>query len=438
MLKIYEDSINYTCQVIKLPNKVEVPGLNNLCKVSIFGNDCLIGVDSDPEELYLFFPAECKIDDDFLKSNNLYRHSELNNDKTKTGFFENNGRVRSVKFKGVVSTGFICPLSFLWNVTSKSGMAILGLNPGDEFNSIANINICSKYYKKLPSTPQEKRERKTEDFIDGKMAPQHFDTSHLLKNCNNLNLDDYIAVTYKLHGTSARYFNTLVKRKLSLLERLCKFIGVKVQKEEYKLVCGSRKVIKSVDFKAIDDKNHWYKTGDLWTEVGVNYFRDNLNHGEAVYCEIIGKTYGGEAIQSGYTYGLNLPEIYIYRISNINSQGIEVDLSYQQMKERAVQLGIKTCPELFYGTLEQFILKHIGMNDPHTTEEMLNQIFHNYPELLEKPSILDCSVIEEGFCIRIDKYPKPNIYKIKSKKFLEFETKQIDKKITNIEDDQST
>lgn len=47
MVKIYEDSINYTCQVIKLPNKVEVPGLNNLCKVSIFGNDCLIGVDSD-------------------------------------------------------------------------------------------------------------------------------------------------------------------------------------------------------------------------------------------------------------------------------------------------------------------------------------------------------------------------------------------------------
>lgn len=291
--------------------------------------------------------------------------------------------------------------------------------------------------------PKIEKDRKIIDFIDGKMAPQHFDTSHLLKNCNNLNLDDYIAVTYKLHGTSARYFNTLVKRKLSLLERFCKFLGIKVQTEEYKLVCGSRKVIKSVDFKAIDDKNHWYKTGDLWTEVGVNYFRDKLNHGEAVYCEIIGKTYGGEAIQSGYTYGLNLPEIYIYRISNINSQGIEVDLSYQQMKERAVQLGIKVCPEYFYGKLVDFIAKHISFVKrtylEYGLEAILNKIFfeNGYKTpLLEQPSILDCSVVEEGFCIRIDKYPKPEIYKIKSKKFLEHETKMVDKEVVDIESDQ--
>jgi hypothetical protein len=69
------------------------------------------------------------------------------------------------------------------------------------FNSIANINICSKYYNKLPEVPQTKKDRKIIDFIDDIMAPQHFDTEHLLKNCHRLKLDDYIAVTYKLHGT---------------------------------------------------------------------------------------------------------------------------------------------------------------------------------------------------------------------------------------------
>lgn len=469
MLKIYEDSINYTCQVIKLPNKVEVPGLNNLCKVSIFGNDCLIGADSDPEGLYLFFPAECKIDSEFLSANNLYINSELNRDKTKKGFFEDNGRVKALKFKGIICTGFICPISFLSflsdnkisyrggfldlsnnggfetkSFTIKVNDSVVSLVAGDEFNSIANINICSKYYNKLPEVPQTKKDRKIIDFIDDIMAPQHFDTEHLLKNCHRLKLDDYIAVTYKLHGTSARYFNTLVKRKLSLLERVCQFFGVKVQTEEYKVICGSRKALKSMNFETFEGKNHYYSE-DLWSKVGKEYFEGKLNHGEAVYAEVIGRDYTGAAIQHGYTYRLDKPKVYIYRISNINSQGIEVDLSYSQMKERAIQLGLDICPEYFYGKLVDFIGKHISFPErtslEYGLETVLNKIFfeNGYKTpLLEQPSILDSSVVEEGFCIRIDKYPKPNIYKIKSKLFLSYETGQKDKEITNIEDDQST
>lgn len=433
-LKIYEDSLNYTCQVIKLPPIQKVAGLDKLVKVTYQGNDCLIGSDSDPDELHLFFPAECKIDDKFLSTNNLYRHSELNKDKSQKGFFEDNGRVRSLKFKGIISTGFIIPISSLRGCIRLSEWEF---NPGDEFNSIGDINICSKYYKKI-RVPGIKPTRKVE-LVDGRMAPEHFSTSHLLKNCDKLNLDDYIAVTYKLHGTSARYFNTLVKRKLSLLERLSKLFGVKVQKEEYKMVCGSRKVIKSVDLKTLDNKNHWYESGDLWTKVGEEYFKEKLNHGETVYCEIIGKTLEGEAIQGGYTYGLNKPEVFVYRISNINTQGIEVDLHYSQLHDRCRQLGLNTCPELFYGKLGEFIerqyknFNYFGdLSDP--LENLLSNIFYN--RLLEKPSILDNSVIEEGYCIRVDKYPKPDIYKIKSKKFLEHETKMIDKEIKDIESDE--
>lgn len=435
-LKIYEDSKNYTCQVIKLPVIQEVKGLDNLVKVSHQGNDCLIGKDSNPSELYLFFPAECKIDAKFLSSNNLYRHSELNELKNKSGFFGDNGRVRSVKFKGIISTGFICPIDFLDYLHVEHKMIVPDLELGFEFNSINGINICSKYYKKSSGTPQAKRERKVNDFIDGRMAPQHFDTSHLLKNCDKLSLDDYIAVTYKLHGTSARYYNTLVKRKLSLLERFCKFIGVKVQTEDYCDVAASRRVVLSIDYETLPNKNHYYGH-DIHSKVGKDHFQGKLNKGEAVYCEIIGlDTVKNKAVQHGYSYGLNKEEVYIYRISNINPQGIEVDLSYEQMKLRAIQLGVETCPELFYGKLENFLQENHAIAGANSMqlEDLLNNVFYN--DLLEQPSILDKSVIEEGFCIRIDKYPKPEIYKIKAKSFLAHETKMNDRGVEDIESEQ--
>ena len=112
-LEIIKGSENYTCQVIKLPNKIPVKGLDNLVEVNYQGNSCLVGKDSDENLPYLFFPAECKISKDFLSANNLFRHNNLNSDDTKKGFFEDSCRVKAVKFKGVISSGFVIPLSSL-------------------------------------------------------------------------------------------------------------------------------------------------------------------------------------------------------------------------------------------------------------------------------------------------------------------------------------
>lgn len=441
MLKIYEDSINYTCQVIKLPVKIPVQGLDNLVQVTHQGNTCLVSKDTPEDGLYLFFPAECQISHEFLSANNLYRHQELNLDKTQKGFFEDNRRVKCIKFKGVISSGFVCPLEFLKKFNNfNNGKTYVILKVGDEFNEFNNIEICKKFVRKIAKERGMKNPRasKIDNLVDSCMAPEHPDTSHLLKNTHKLQLDDYIAVTYKLHGTSARYYNTLVKRKLSLLERVCKFLGGKVQKTVYELVCASRRCLKSIGLEELPNKNHFYTSGDLWSEVGKEFFEGKLNQGEAVYCEIIGKTYTGEAIQSGYSYGFEKPEVYVYRISNINPQGIEVDLSYIQMKERCTQLGLQYCQELFYGKLIDFFFKYKEKVQfdgyPGSQEELFNEIFYNI--LLEKPSILDNSVIEEGFCIRKDTCNKPEIFKIKSKLFLLHEGKIADKEINNIEDEQ--
>jgi hypothetical protein len=440
-LKVYDDSKNYTCQVIKLPTKVGVNGLDNLVEVNYQGNSCLINKDSPEDQLYLFFPAECKICDTFLSCNDLYRHHEYNQSfiqdgVEKKGFFEDNGRVKSIKFKGIISTGFVIPISSLGCLTN----GYTDLKVGDEFNQIDGIEVCEKYRKhrnKLKGMSNPKT-RVIDEIVDSRMAPEHPDTGHLLKNLHKIGDKDTLHITYKLHGTSARYYNTLVKRKLSLIERLCKFLGGKVQEEAYDYVTASRRVIKGVGFETLPNKNHYFTSGDLWSEVGKEFFEGKLNEGEAVYCEIIGKTYTGEAIQNGYSYQFEKPMVYVYRIANINHKGIEIDLPYDQMIIRADQLSLKVCPHFFTGTIGELISRYfpsVGRNDANFSD-IVDKVFNE--RLLDKPSILDGSVTEEGFCIRIDKYPKPEIFKIKSKLFLLHEGAQLDKaEVVDIEEEQS-
>jgi hypothetical protein len=432
ILKIYDDSKNYTCQVIKLPVKVPVKGLDNLVEVNHQGNSCLVGKDSDSEGLYLFFPAECQISHDFLHANNLYRHETLNQDPTQKGFFEDNRRVKAIKFKGVISSGFIIPITSLPQPCS--------VKIGDEFNEIDGYEVCRKYVRKRNQGTGSFGNPKVgtiDKIVDRKNVPEHPDTGHLMRNLHKFTLDTPIVVSYKLHGTSARTYNTLVKRKLPWMDRFAKLLGVKVVEEHYDNVVCSRRQVKSVGFEELPNKNHFFTSGDLWSEWAKNNLEGKLNKGESIYYELVGKTYTGEEIQGGYSYGFNDPVCFIYRIANINPQGIEVDLTWSQMEQRAKQLGLETAPTLFRGTFGQFIESFDNGQTYVDFEEPMTRIFYN--KLLEKPSIFDNSVVEEGFCVRIDNsYPKAETFKIKSKKFLEHETKALDKELVNMEEEQQS
>ena len=439
-MEILDNSKNYTCQIIKLPPKLPIKGFDNLVEISIQGNSCLVNKDYDEKCLYLFFPVESVISHEFLSNNNLYRCCELNKDKTKRGFFEDNKRVKAIKFKGVISSGFVIPIHSL----SYLNVNIDKLEVGSEFNLLQGNLICHKFVKKqsnLRTHEGNKKQKLIDEMIDKKLVPEHFNTDHFLKHIDKINWNDNIVITHKLHGTSARYFNTLVKRKLSVFEKIVKFLGVKVQEEEYAHICASRRIVKSVDSEKKNNKNYFDNSSDLWSIVGKEYFSGKLFKGEAVYCEIVGKTYTGENIQHGYTYGLNQPKVYVYRITNINPQGIEIDLPYEHMKKRSQQLGLEFCPEFYVGTFVDFVSKYIENSkrfiiDDTKKQEYIKDIFYN--KLLEKPSILDDSVVEEGFCIRKDLYPKCEIFKIKSRQFLLHESAvNNDECVVNIEDEQS-
>ena len=432
-LSIQKGSENYTAQVIALPPKVPIEGLDNLVQVTYLGNNCLVQKNYNPAAIYLFFPAGAVLDQQLLSNNNLFRHSQNNLDNSKKGFFDDSGRVKALKLRGIISTGFIMPAASLGYMIDPSELKI-----GDSFTDINGKAICRKYVRPqrgFNSGGNKDHKFDIETLVDPKFAPEHSDTAQLMKNAARLYPTSWVTITHKLHGTSIRVFHTRTKRKLNLAERLFKCLGAKIQEQKYSYLVGSRKVIKSKDFRSIN--NYKFFKDDLWSQVARKNLEGKLYKGEAVYGEIVGSDYSGCAIQKGYSYGLPLPKLYIYRITQINGEGIEVDLSWQQLKQRASQLGIDIVPELYTGRLDHLLDSHgisIQQSDVEPNlQPALENLFYN--KLLDKPSILDQLVIEEGFVLRLDTYPKVTAYKIKSPRFQLHETVLQDADIADMEED---
>ena len=442
-LKIYEDSKNYTAQIIRLRNVQKLEGLDNLVGASIQGNLALISKDYPLDELYIFFPSGCVLSEDFLSTNNLYREPTLNLDQTKKEFFEPNSRTKALKFRGHKSTALLCPLSYL----STLDVDITRLSEGDEFNEIEGNFICRKYIVPVRGVQGPgKKVKLLDDIIDSRHMPEHMDTDMLLKYLSHIDLHDHVVITTKLHGTSARVGYTLTKRRLSLLEKIVKLFGCKIQTDEYKYVVGSHHVIKSVEFETLKGKQHFY-SDDLWTKVSDEFFKNKLLKGEIVYYEIIGKDYEQKEIQKDYAYGLEKPDVYVYRISYINVDGVEIDLSWKQVKARCNEMGVKYVPEIFVGTVYEYFVKElrrIHWSNDFTLDDEWEDFDDKWREYfekvikdtyLDKPSYLDKNVIEEGICLRKEQYPRPKIYKVKAPLFYIHEGVLIDKQISNIEEE---
>lgn len=425
-LKIYDDSKNYTAVIVKLTNTFSLPGLDKLVGVSVFGNTCIVPKDYDLNQLYVFFPAETQLSAQYLAENNLYRNSNYNEDITQKGYFDDNGRVKALKLKGNVSTGVVMPVSSLYRL--ETGSVLLG----DEFNELNGVFICKKYIvpRKTAGTGTPKTNKVLDSVIDSKLFPQHIDTEHLLKNLDRINLTDNVVISIKLHGTSARVAHTLTKRQLKWKERWAKRFGVPVVEEEYNYVVGSRKVVKSVAFNELKNKKHYYQE-DLWTKVAKENFQGKLHQGEAIYYEIIGKDFTGAEIQKGYSYKKDTPSVYIYRITNINPKGVEVDLTWNHLCKRAEELGVKTVPTIFVGNFIDYLKSYGFSTCASNSNEFIERLLKY--QFMDKPAQFDDSVIEEGICLRVETYPRPRTYKLKSPKFLLHEGAMADKLVSDVE-----
>lgn len=416
---------NYAAVIVKIERLVPLVSdgaskldCDNVVGAPLLGYQAIVSKDTEIGTIGVVFTAETQLSEKFTKENNLFRHSELNKDKDKAGYIEDNRRVKAMKFRGHQSDALFMPLDSL-NFTKAN---LDEFEIGDTFDVLGGEEICQKYeVKRNTVTRIEKNKHKVFKRVEEKFLPEHYDSDNYFRNSSAIAPHRQIIVTQKLHGTSVRIGNTIVKRQLTLIDKIAKFLGAHVMETEFDHVYGSRKVIKD-----INNPNHvHYYDEDIWTEAGKK-IDDVVPENFVLYGELIGYTPGGGEIQSRYTY--NLPhgenELYIYRVAMVNAQGVIVDLAWDLVKEFCNDRGLKHVPELWRGLHADF-----------KAEDWLNTNYHDvlhggYSQAVPLSADSPC---DEGVCIRVDGIA-PYVLKAKSPDFLQMESANLDKGIVDTEE----
>jgi len=410
---------NYAATIVRIDSLHPLENSDNLIGTPLLGMQAVVSKDTEVGTIGVVFVAETQLSEEYTARNNLFRHHEFNEDKDKTGFIEDNRRVKAIKLRGSNSNALFMPLSSL----AYTKVDLSEFKIGDAFEELNGYEICKKYQVKSKSYPtHEKNKHKVFTRVDERMFPRHYDTDQYYRVLDTFKPYTEIIVTQKLHGTLLRFSNIPVKRKLSLAEKWVSKLGVKVQQEEYAHIYGSNRVIKDANN---NNQRHFYEH-DIWTEAAKR-FDDMIPENFVVYGELIGWTPDGAPIQKNYTYHVPHPtnELYVYRVAQINGQGIMTDLSWDQLKEFCRDRGMKHVPELWRG-------KHQDFSPEEWLDTNYSEKLHGgYPQAVPLDKESPC---EEGICIRVEGLA-PYIAKLKSPEFFAHETKMMDEEVLDIEEE---
>jgi hypothetical protein len=415
--------VNYSATIVNVDRLVELEGADRMYGVPFFGMQALVSKTSVCHgQLGVLFPTECQLSEDYCRENNLYSNNELNANKEIKGYIGSNRRVRAIKLRGHNSNCLFMPLKSLEAI----GINVHQLKAGDTFNSIDGIEVCKKYIIKEYHLKSKgpKISNKKESRAIPKLIPEHIDTENWWRNEYKIDMAETIIVTQKLHGTSVRLAHQLCNRRLSLFERILLKLGVKVETLEYDYFAGSRRVIKDSKCRSYKDKDHYY-TEDIYNRA-LNRFKDSIPKGYVVYGELVGWI-GDSEIQKNYNYRIERGdfELYVYRVAQINPDGLSVDLSWEQVKRFCNESGIKHVPEIFVGEKRDF-----------NVDIFMDVNFIKDLGLKQCVPLAEESPCDEGLAIRVEDIT-PFILKAKSPMFLGHETKMLDSDKVDIESQES-
>lgn len=431
---------NYSATVVRISNLRPHTNADRLICTNIFDNNVIVGKETKIGDLGLFFPLESQIGLEFAQANDLIRRKDENG-KSVGGMFDANRRVRAQTFRGEKSMGFWIPIESIQNLSKIVNIDAWPVE-GDEIEKIGDLIISQKYVVQPHRTPGSGRKegrKPRESRIIPDQFRFHFDTAQLGKNIHKLSPTDLITITWKLHGTSAIAAHVLVKRSLSWFEKLLdKLRLITPENRMYDYVYASRKVVKN-EFQ--ETKDHYYGH-DLWSEVGKEHFGGKLHTGETVYYEIVGYTKDGGYIQKDFDYGCWIApmatdppqhKVFVYRITQTAVDGSVTELQWNQVKERCTELGVEYVPEIYYGKAEE--LFPFLRRENHWNENFLSALKGVWVRDQDSQFCVN-KVPEEGICVRKEG-PNIEVYKLKSFRFLEYETKSLDKGEVDIETEQS-
>jgi hypothetical protein len=425
---------NYCAIVTKVETFVDLSNCDNVKHAVIFGYRVVVSKDTEAGTVGLFFPAETALSAEFLSNNNLYRKPEFGNvNPEKAGFFEQHGRVKTMKFRGHRSEGFWIPLTSL----EFLGVPLSEFEIGSEFDEVNGVEICRKYVTRNTRTPGQPNTKKATKKLADRIAAEqfrfHYDTANLRRNSHKIFSENTISISEKWHGTSIIVSNLLINKELSWFEKVARFVGIPVVEKEYGIVWSSRKVVKGVSEWTNNSAGSYYSS-DIYSVV-KDEVKDRLPKGFTLYGEIVGFTPDGGNIQGGYYYGCvpNQHKFVVYRVTFTNVDGKVVELSWPQMIEFCQSWGFETVPTVFYGKASE-LLPNTFSDVRDWQEAFVTFLEETYVD--GKKCWFNEKLPAEGIVIRKDRLEQAEAYKLKSFEFLKKESEDLDKGVADMESEE--
>lgn len=438
---------NYSATVIKVPKVRKAENSDNLYIVDALGITAI--VDSSwvarEGELAILFPAEVQLSHEFAAANGLYRQSlELNTSRNDAGYLEPNRRVRAIKLRGNISNGLVMPITSLNRTVNNLSYEKAFFTEGDVFDTLDGAEICRKYVvpvKESQATNRaDKKKAKAFKRVDTTYLPEHYDTGQWLREQHTVEPHEELIITQKLHGTSVRLANTVVKRQLTKRERFArKFLGAEIAEHTYDLVAGSRKAIKDPNNP---NQDHFYGE-DIWTDA-LKVFGDKIPKNHIVYGELVGYTPSGNPIQKGHTYegvkpfydcASNAYELYVYRVAVITEDAELIDMTWDQVRYFCERHGLKHAPELDRMPKAVFDVMDFNEKNFWEVQQDSKQMFDYLTPYTDEPVRLSEGGTgkDEGIAIRVDRGSGVELFKFKNKSHYEWETKELDTGVADLE-----
>lgn len=414
--------MNNSAIIVEIKEIVSIPQANSLVMVKLFGTQVLTSKDVKEGDLMIYFDSNLKLSEEYLSNNNLYRDASLNKDPQKTGYFDNNGRVRAIKLLGEFSDGILMPIQSL-DYTGIIDYTIL--KPGYQFQEYANYKICKKYIPQVNAvrnsdSKKSKNKPKRTKKVSSPMFVEHLDTDQFFKNSHKVPANTICYIIEKTHGTSGRIGNMLVDTSLEhgwFKRTIMRLFNL--QSFEYRYIHGSRRVTLN-----LNPKNYQPYHDPSMREEILKSVEGKLPKGVEIYFEIYGYEPNGKHIQSGFSYGCK-PGYYgvkLYRVTMNNQDGDVVDYSPEAVQILAEQLGFN----------QMYIFEKYFYDGSEESKKILDQKVIDYAQ---GQSVMDDKTLKEGVIVQfINSRGKWDYLKYKSDAFRALESKNKDKGIIDVED----
>lgn len=435
----------YYAYITKIKNIRKAENSDFLYLCDVFGTNVIINKDYNENDLYIYFPTDGQLSEEYCKYNDLVRRKDENGNPA-GGYLDPNKRnIKTLKLRGNLSDGLIMPLSSLDYIKSN---VIENLKEGDRIDILDKHLICNKYIprsnKTNSNTKKGNRTRKKKVNIAPLFA-EHADTEQLAYNLNAFHAGDQIEITLKMHGTSQRtgYLPIFKPRKLKILDKIFK------PKYEYGYVNGTRRTV-------LENFDGGYYGSNEFRRLTSKVFEGKLLKGETIYYEVLGfddngnpimpignnkkindkefiKRYGDTTVFSygcdpdnGFadviypyeqpaipSHGILEPDeivpkttLYVYRMTITNEDGDVVEYTPDYMRYRCEQMGVKTVP----------IFKKAYLPERDTISPG-EQVLKWAEEFYDGPDPIGKTHIREGVVVRIVNRPKFTAYKHKNTNF---------------------